>query len=212
MRVCIVCGQIAGFGRIGGFGTMARKIAEGLDRAGVEVSVCVLRTADLKFRQAIGGIPVIAPHPLAFFTGSRIFSRFKADVYHSQEPTLGTYQLRKAFPEAVHVVTSIDPRDEDDWSEEYRRFSLKKKLLYPVIRGFEDAGRVHEAVRCADQVICQTKFIIPKVKRMYRPRTEPIFIGNATTFPAGSPRKASKPTACFLARLDKRKRPELFFD
>ncbi|MBI2425248.1 MAG: glycosyltransferase family 4 protein [Candidatus Hydrogenedentes bacterium] len=191
---------------------MARKIAEGLDRAGVDVSVCVLRTAELRARQAIGDIPVIAPHPLAFFAGSRIFSEFKADVYHSQEPTLGTYQLRKTFPGAVHVVTSIDPRDDADWSEEFRRFSLKKKLLYPVIRGFEDAGRVHEAVRIADQVICQTKFIIPKVKQMYRPQTEPMFIGSATTFPNGLPRKASKPTVCFLARLDKRKRPELFFE
>lgn len=212
MKVCIVCGQIAGFGRIGGFGTMARKIAEGLSRAGVETSVCVLRTAQLKARQAIGDIPVIAPHPAAFFLGARVFSELDADIYHSQEPTLGTWQMRQAHPEAKHVVTCIDPRDGEDWAEEFRRFSLKKKALYPVIRGFEDAQRVHRAVRDADRVICQTKFIIPKVQRMYRPKSDPLFIGNATTFPKHAPVKAAKPTVCFLARLDKRKRPELYFE
>jgi glycosyltransferase involved in cell wall biosynthesis len=212
MKVCIVCGQIAGFGRIGGFGTMARKLAEALSAAGVETSVCVLRTAQLKVRQAIGNIPVVAPHPAAFFLGSRIFRDIQADIYHSQEPTLGSYRMRQAHPDAKHVVTCIDPRDGEDWAEEFRRFSLKKKLLYPVIRGFEDAPVVHRAVREADRVICQTKFIMPKVERMYRPTTRPVFIGNATTFPAGTSEKAARPTVCFLARLDKRKRPELYFE
>lgn len=212
MKVCIVCGQIAGFGRIGGFGTMARKLAEGLSKAGVETSVCVLRTAQLKARQAIGDIPVVAPHPAAFFLGAPVFSEFDADIYHSQEPTLGAHQMRQAHPEAKHVVTCIDPRDGDDWAEEFRRFSLKKKMIYPLIRGFEDAKRVRHAVRDADQVVCQTKFIMPKVERMYQPNSDPVFIGSVTTFPERAPQKAAKPTVCFLARLDKRKRPECFFE
>jgi glycosyltransferase involved in cell wall biosynthesis len=47
---------------------------------------------------------------------------------------------------------------------------------------------------------------------MYQPETRPLFIGNATNFPAGAPVKAARPTVCFLARLDKRKRPELYFE
>ena len=212
MKICIVCGQVAGFGRIGGFGTMARRLAEALSRAGQDVSICVLRTADLKARQSIGNIPVIALKPQAFFFGSKVFNEFDADIYHSQEPTLGTYRMRVAHPDAKHVVTCIDPRDNDDWAEEFRRFSLKKKILYPAIRAFENSSRVHEAVKQSDHVICQTKFIIPKAMKMYGLEKKPDFIGNVIEFPEDEPIKAQKPTVCFLARLDKRKRPEYFFE
>ena len=212
MKICIVCGQIAGFGRIGGFGTMARKIAEALEHANENVSVCVLRTANLRAKQFIGQIPVIAPRASAFFFGSKIFNEFDADIFHSQEPTLGTYRMQLSHPNAKHVVTSIDPRDDADWKEEFLKFSLKKKVLYPFIRGFEDCARVRNAVSNADHVICQTKFIIPKVMRLYSRTETPTFIGNAVSFPEAPPDKASKPTVCFLARFDKRKRPELFFE
>jgi glycosyltransferase involved in cell wall biosynthesis len=209
--ICIVCGQIAGFGRIGGFGVMARNLAEALRRAGHPVSVCVLKTADLKSEQMLGDIPVRALPPAAFFLGSSEFAKIKADIYHSQEPTLGTYRMQQAHPGAKHVVTCIDPRDDMDWAEEFRRFSLKKKLLYPAIRGFEDSTRVRKSVARADKVICQTKFIIPKVQRMYNPPETPMFIGHVASVPDQLPTKAEKPTVCFLARLDRRKRPELFF-
>lgn len=191
---------------------MARNIAEALSRAGHEVSVCVLRTAELRPHQMLGNIPVTALPPANFFIGSKAFAQFKADIYHSQEPTLGTYRMQLAHPEARHIVTCIDPRDDADWSEEFRRFSLKKKLLYPAIRRFEDCNRVRSAVGRADQVICQTKFIIPKVIEMYAPTQPPLFIGHVAQIPRDKPEKAERPTVCFVARLDKRKRPELYFE
>lgn len=212
LRICIVCGQVAGFGRIGGFGVMARNLAEALARAGHEVAICVLRTVDLKRHQMMGSIPVTALPASAFFFGSGAFSELKADIYHSQEPTLGTYRMQRAHPNAHHVVTCIDPRDDEDWAEEFRRFSLKKKILYPAIRAFEDCRWVRRAVGRADQVICQARFITPKVKRMYAPPRDPIFIGHVAHVPRKKPVKAQRPTVCFVARLDRRKRPELFFE
>lgn len=193
---------------------MSRRLVEGLAARKVDVRVLVLRTGELKAVQQLGNVPVVAPHPLSYFLGSRVFAdpNLAADIYHTQEPNLGTFRMWQQHPEAKHVVTCIDPRDNDDWAEEYSKFSLRKKILYPAIRYFEDNGLIRRAVQSADCVVCQTKFIRPKCVSLYGLEETPIFIGNPVDFPVEPPKKSSKPMVVFLARFDRRKRPELFFE
>jgi len=62
-----------------------------------------------------------------------------------------------------------------------------------------------------DAVYTIGKYLVPKVKRMYGLDRDPEFLPTPVIVPA-QVAKAAKPTVCYVARLDRRKRPELFFD
>jgi glycosyltransferase involved in cell wall biosynthesis len=66
-------------------------------------------------------------------------------------------------------------------------------------------------VRNADALYTIAHWLIPKVERMYRPCQTPRFLPTPVPIPP-EPVKASRPTVCYVARLDRRKRPHLFFD
>ena len=68
------------------------------------------------------------------------------------------------------------------------------------------------AVKNADAVFCAAKCSIPKVKLMYKLTKEPSFLPTPINVPSKKIKKANEPTVCFLARWDRRKRPEIFFN
>ena len=45
----------------------------------------------------------------------RLLVACDADVYHTQEPNLGTWIASRALPDRLHVVTARDPRSWSDW-------------------------------------------------------------------------------------------------
>ena len=49
MKVCILSPQYFGYGKIGGFGSMSRMLAESLAARGVEVSAVVPKVIDFRF-------------------------------------------------------------------------------------------------------------------------------------------------------------------
>ena len=63
-----------------------------------------------------------------------------------------------------------------------------------------------------DEVYCQAKYIRPKVKELYGLVSEPGFLPNPVDVPERTPKKADRPTVCFLGRFDGGKRPQLFLE
>jgi len=55
------------------------------------------------------------------------------------------------------------------------------------------------------------KYLVPKVKSMYRLEIDPVFLPTPVHIPEIT-NKSDTPTVCYVARLDRRKRPKLFFD
>jgi glycosyltransferase involved in cell wall biosynthesis len=74
---------------------------------------------------------------------------------------------------------------------------------------FEDNPLVQRAVRRAHRVYCAAEFLRTKAQRKYRLTSTPEFLPTPVSVPPDV-HKADRPTVCYLARWDRRKRPELF--
>lgn len=214
MRVCLVSSEIFAWNKYGGFGSMARMLGKGLLQRGVEVFAVVPRRSEQRDREVLDGITVLS-YPGQRVLTTDVYSICDADIYHSLEATIATYAAMRAMPHRKHIITSIDPFDWNDWKIEFRydmQDSWLRPLIYPFMWGYYGSPWVHRAVRKADRIYCQAKFIIPKVRRMYRLPSNPVFLPNPYPVQNGPMNKAKEPTVCFLARWDPRKRPETFFE
>lgn len=214
MRVCFVVSELFAWGKYGGFGSMARVLGKALIQQGVEVFAVVPRRDGQKDREVLDGITVLS-YPGQRVLSTDVYSICDADIYHSMEASIATYAAMRAMPHRKHVTTSIDPFDWYDWGLEFQYDvyeSWSRALVYPFMWGYYSSPWVRHAVRNADKVYCQAKFIIPKVREMYRLTSDPLFLPNPYQVPDGPIRKADEPTVCFLARWDPRKRPEIFFE
>jgi glycosyltransferase involved in cell wall biosynthesis len=77
---------------------------------------------------------------------------------------------------------------------------------------FEEGPLVKWAIRRADCVAYAARFLEEKITRMYRPRIPLTFLPNIERVPEAIPQKSDRPTACFVGRFDRRKRPELYIE
>jgi len=136
------------------------------------------------------------------FTGP-LFRRIGADIYHSQEPGLGTLVAMRTVPSAAHMVTCHNPRGRDDWERASCFYGYRRKLYNSYVE-----PHVKEAVRGADAVFCQSRHIQQKARLLYGLSSDPGFLPNPVAVPDGRPVKSREPTVCFLGRLDPEKNPE----
>jgi glycosyltransferase involved in cell wall biosynthesis len=210
MRICLICVEIFAWGKYGGFGMATRTLGRELTKRGIEVFAIVPRRKGQKPVEELDGITVLS-HPYYFpFAAIDLVKRCGADIYHSQEPSFGTYLAIKAMPDRKHVITIRDPRKLHDWKKEFQLPS-RNRLQVLLSYLYEDNFFVSMAVRRADRVFCASDHLIPKVKSKYISRQSfdflptPIFIPNNV-------RKSVSPTICSVGRLDRRKRPEIFFE
>jgi glycosyltransferase involved in cell wall biosynthesis len=74
---------------------------------------------------------------------------------------------------------------------------------------YENNPLVRRSISRMDAIYTIGKRLVPKVRRMYRCNAEPQFLPTPVAVPA-TYRKSDSPTVCYMARLDRRKRPELF--
>jgi glycogen synthase len=91
MKVCIVATEVLGWGSAGGFGFAVRSLARGLAEQGIDVRMVVPQprgTAEQRIRR--DGIEVRAYPRLDIAAGTALLAETDADVYHSQEHSLGT--------------------------------------------------------------------------------------------------------------------------
>jgi glycosyltransferase involved in cell wall biosynthesis len=209
MRVCLICVEIF-INKSGGFGRATRTIGRELARRGIEVYAVVPRQADQKPVEEHDGITILSFPKYQPWVAYRLFKQANADIYHSSEPSTSTVLAMLAMSDRKHVITFRDPRNFEDWKKEFDRPARSK---FQVLTNFlfEHNYFVSMAVRRADRVFSIAKYLIPKIRKMYRLKTDPVFLPTPVGVPA-SVTKAEKPTVGYLARWDPVKRPEVFLD
>lgn len=216
LRICLIATEYPGFGPYGGFGVLTRDIAEGLVARGMEVLVTMPRRDGQKPVELVDGLLLIS-YPSPTYVGLRhalpyagLYKAIDADVYHSQEPSIGTAVAQAGDPNKVHIVTFQDPRDFLGWRVERAAESLSRFqeirfwLRYRWLMG--------RASRRADRRYSQAKFIARETQRIYKLRDVPAFLPNPLRLGETKHPKADAPTVCYLGRWDARKRPEMLLE
>lgn len=210
MRICLISVEIFAWGKYGGFGRATRTIGRELVKRGHEVCAVVPRRPGQNPVENLDGIRVLGFSPWRPWDASRLFRECGADIYHSCEPSLGTYFAMKATPYKKHVVTFRDPRNFLDWRMEFDLPSLNKlQVAHNYL--YENNFLVRNCIKDMHAVFTIGKYLVPKVKSMYRLETDPMFLPTPVRVPETID-KSETPTVCYVARLDRRKRPELFLD
>ncbi|MCC5829493.1 MAG: glycosyltransferase family 4 protein [Phycisphaeraceae bacterium] len=214
MKVCLICNQIAAWGKIGGFGSATRALGRGLAERGVEVTAVIPRRAGdgQEPVENLDGITVYGTESAETFFSGRIFRRIDADVYHSQEPTVASYLAQRSMPNKIHIVTCRDPRGMADHMVELRYTNLRRRLLFPVTWAYEAAPWVKAAVRNADSVFMPApSCLTPRIQKLYGRSVQPLFVPSPVDVPESPPVKDEEPLVIFVGRWDHRKRIERFF-
>lgn len=210
MKICVISSQMAGFGKIGGFGSMTKKLAVSLAEEGHRVSVVVPRKKHQKAVEMAHGITIFGINFWDCFRFKNIMKTIDADIYHSQNPNLFSYLALKYEPAKKHVITCRDPRNLIDWLIETRYATWKRRLKTPLVCVFESGPFIRHAILEASIVGCPAEYLMNKVDSMYG-RKDAILLPNIEDFPDTLPLKSDSPLVCFVGRLDKRKRPERIF-
>ena len=150
MKICLICVEIFAWGKYGGFGRSTRMLGREFTRLGHEVTAVVPRRHEQKPVEILDGIRVLGFEPGRPFSAFDLFKEADADIYHSEEPSFGTYLAQLAMPSKKHLVTFRDTRDTHDWWLEFTYPSLSNlQVLSNFI--YEDNYFVGHAVRHADK-------------------------------------------------------------
>ncbi|MFL5537114.1 MAG: glycosyltransferase family 4 protein, partial [Gemmatimonadales bacterium] len=211
MRVCFIVSEFFAWGKYGGYGTATRVLATELVRRGFGATVVTPARGAQPEREEVEGVTVLSYPAQSLRTQFRLLRDTRADIYHSQEPSLGTWLARKAAPRSAHVVTCRDTRVSADWLIEMRSWFLDHSFRTLLTFPYENNLLVTRSVRAADAVYCPNEFSRPIAQAKYKLDALPGFLPNPVRPPTVPIQKAQQPTVCFLGRWDRRKRPEIFF-
>lgn len=212
MRICFISNQVAAWGKIGGVGVNLRRLGGALAGAGIDVHVVVPRRRGQQQVEQLDGMTVHGISWSAVLGGSSIYRQIDADIYHQQEPTLAGFWARRALPDRIHLVTSMDPRDSADFWIEFRHATWQRRLKAPAQWFYEDGPLIRHTVRAADGVYVEADCLREKARLKYRLTALPEVLPKPIPIPPGPFVKAAKPLCAFVARLDPRKCPERFID
>lgn len=210
-RVCLVTSIFHGFGKIGGFGTMAKSLAIVLVENDYDVVVAAPRRMGQQQVTQTCGFTVLGL-TMKELVDPRLYRKIGADLYHSQSPNLMSAAAKLGCADAKHVITCRDPRTLRDWFIEIRDATWRRKIRNVALIFFEEGPLVSWAIRRADCVAYAARFLQEKINRMYRPRVALTFLPNIERVPASLPKKSDTPMVCFVGRFDRRKRPELYIE
>lgn len=216
-RVCIISTEYSGLGSGGGFGVGSRLIAEGLAEKGLEVFVAMPRKEGQGPVEKVGPVTVLS-YPSTLYTGlekvrqyAGIYAMIDADVYHSQEPSLGTHLAQIGVPHKTHVVTFRDPRTLEDWRKQWG--DRRQPGWWSDFRFLQQYDRdVGRAVRAADGLFSKAWSLAAKAQRVFRLKTQVGFLPDPIKFEVSEVSKATEPTVCYLGRWDGIKRTGLFLE
>jgi len=210
MRVCLISVEIFAWGKYGGFGRATRIIGRELVKRGVQVTAVVPRRRGQAPVENLDGINVLSFKPSRFLSAVDLFREANAEIYHSEEPSLGTFLAMRAMPNRKHIITFRDTRDFQDWRTE---FSLPSLNPVQVVANwlYEDNWFVRNTVRKADAHFVAANLLIPKARTKYHLHKDPEFLPTPVYLP-DNVKKSAEPTVCFVSRWDRRKRPEIFFE
>jgi len=207
LHICLISVEIFAWGKYGGFGRATREIGRELCKRGIQVTAIVPRRGAQKEIEYLDGIKVLGfdyRKPLEIF---RIFRDCDADIFHSQEPSTGTYIAQMTHPEKKHIVTFRDTRLLADWITEFKYPSVSRAQVFSNWL-YEDNFFVKQAVRKADKRFVAARLLVGRAVKKYRLGHEPVFLPTPVEVPF-IVEKSKVPTACYIARWDRRKRPEI---
>ena len=99
MRVCLIATELFLWGKAGGYGRATRMIGRELVRRGVEVCAVVPtpRGQPAQASLDVDGIRVLSFTPEKAASSKALYAQCDADIYHSQEATLGSYFAMRAM-------------------------------------------------------------------------------------------------------------------
>ncbi|MGD2081737.1 MAG: glycosyltransferase family 4 protein [Chromatiales bacterium] len=211
MRVCLICAEFFGWGTRGGFGYATRVIGRELVKRGIEVTAVVPRPRGIAGMQAeLDGVRVIGIDRNRPFGAAKAYRAVNADVYHSQQPSLASWVAQEAMPDRVHLATLRDPRAPLDWWRELRHPTHSAARVILTWLYYENR-LARRAIRRMDGLYTPAEYLRRKSQRLYRLHRLPGLLPTPVEVP---PRveKSERPTACFVGRWDRVKRPALFFE
>lgn len=210
MKICFISVEIFAWDKYGGFGRATRTIGRELVKRGIEVYAVVPRQKNQKPVEYLDGIKVLSFPKHLPWKSIELLIKTGADIFHSAEPSLATYLALRYMPKSHHIITFRDPRNFNDWKMEFALPSISKLQVF-LNYLYESNFLVTKAIRNIENLYCSSYYLIEKVINMYSLKKKPLFLPTPVKIRSDI-KKSSKPTVCFLARLDRRKRPELFFD
>jgi glycosyltransferase involved in cell wall biosynthesis len=209
LRVCLTSIELFPDGVHGGFGRATRAIGRALAERGVTVTVVMPRRSDDRPDEyALDGMSVRQFAPWKPWQAIRQYRAADADVYHSEDTSIGTRLAMAAMPDRAHAITFRDPLEDRDWEIE-TAYSSNGGVGWRLYRHFVDGPIVASAIPRAQGCYCAAEHLRAKVARKYA--VTPAFLPTPVDVPE-MVRKASRPTACYVGRWDGRKRPERFFE
>ena len=194
-----------GWGKYGGIGKATRDIAEGLIKRGLEVSVVIPLSPGQKRYQSVNGVDVYGFPLYSYSSIGSLLRKIDADVFHSQDPTLGTWLAKRYNKNSLHFLTCQNPKSENDWKNVIRYYPFRRRIYNSLVD-----PRVKGCIKDLDRVFCQAKYTISKVRSLYQLTYDPVFLPNPVKIPTALPLKSETPTALFLGRFDLEKQPETF--
>lgn len=209
MRVCLTCVELFAWGKYGGFGRAARILGRELVKQGVEVFAVVPHRTGQQPEEMLDGITVLAFPQFQPWKALQLYRQCNADIYHSQEASLGSWLAIRAAPDRKHLITFRDHKLFRDWLVELK-YPSRNHLRTLLAWLYERNTLVTHAINSCDRLAVCAPHLADSVIRHYKLQQPPLLLPTPVVVPAQQPRKSRDPTVCFLARWDKRKRPELF--
>jgi hypothetical protein len=182
MHICLVCVEIFAWGKFGGYGRATRELGRLLVKSGIEVTAVVPRRQDQRPQEILNGIRVLGFPIAAPWMARELFANCNADIFHSQEPSMGTYFAMRARPDARHVVTVRDPKFLADWLVELRHPSISLARTF-LSRFYDINVLVKRAVRDADATLCTTFDGREKARELYGLEELPQFMPSPIAIP-----------------------------
>ena len=98
MHICFICVEIFAWGKYGGFGRATRTIGRELARRGIQVSAIVPRRENQGAVETLDGIRVLSFPKNNLLASRAHYREINADIYHSEEPSFGTYLAKREMP------------------------------------------------------------------------------------------------------------------
>jgi glycosyltransferase involved in cell wall biosynthesis len=221
VRICLVVSEFFHWGQFGGYGTIARSLAEGLSQRGHELFALVPKrtpeaTAHQRDIERVGSVTVIAiPHSYRQRIWRRSLYAFpQAELYLNVDPRFDSWMAMAMNPRARHCIWFVDPMDfATFWNYHYRDPNVATRLdKYRTGIAFwtlQRFGRV--AVQRADALLSQTRYHVEFAPAFYGVRRTVAFAPNPIPLPAEPVVKSPTPLVLFLGRFDWQKQPERFF-
>ncbi len=201
MKVCIIGLDYHGLGVLGGYGRITRTLAHELSARDVDVTVVAprLRNQPAESRDArvrLLTFPLNRP-----LLAKRMLRRADAQVYHSQELSIGTFLAQRAMPHRKHVVTVHEPHPTRDWTDRVADGRLAGWVRGLRNRTYRDNPLVWGSVRRADAVFTGARQLARPVMARFRLSAEPGFLPVPVPTP-GASEKSPHPTVLWLGPLD----------